>query len=101
LKPQVGACVIYYGVLPGVQPDLSKIDGAVLGHYADHDDWAGPAAARALEQQIKDAGKQVEFHVYPDTQHGFFNDTRPEVYNAEAARLTWDRTLAFYRQHLG
>lgn len=101
LKPQIGACVIYYGVLPGAQPDLAGLQAAVLGHYAENDQFAGPQAARALESQIKAAGKQVEFHIYPATEHGFFNDTRSDVYNAEAARLTWERTLAFYRQHLG
>jgi carboxymethylenebutenolidase len=101
LKAAIGACVIYYGVLPGVQPDLAKVQAAVLGHYAENDEWASPAAARALEEQLRAAGRQVEFHIYPDTAHGFFNDTRAEVYNAEAARLSWERTLAFYRQHLG
>ncbi len=100
LKPQVGACVIYYGVLPGTQPDLSKIQGALLGHYAEHDDWASPASARELEMKLKSLGKQVEFHTYAGTEHAFFNDTRPEVYNAPASKLSWERTLAFYRQHL-
>ena len=45
----------------------------MLGHYAENDGWASPDAARALEKQIKDAGKQAEFHIYPGTQHGFFN----------------------------
>ena len=99
LRP-VDACVVYYGVLPGVQPDLSKIEGAVLGHYAEHDEWAGPKAARALEKQLSDLGKQVEFHIYPGAGHGFFNDTRPEAHAAEAAKQSWDRTLAFYKQHL-
>ncbi len=99
LKP-VDACVIYYGVLPGVQPDLSKLRGPVLGHYADHDEWASPAAAHALEGQIQAAGAQTEFHIYPDTQHAFFNDTRPEIYNAAAAQTSWQRTLAFYKKHL-
>ncbi len=100
LKPQVGACVIYYGVLPGAQPDMAAVQAPVLGHYAEHDDWAGPAAVRDLETKLKDAGKQVEFHTYPDTQHGFFNDTRPDVHAPEASQLSWERTLAFYRQHL-
>jgi carboxymethylenebutenolidase len=99
LRP-VDACVIYYGALPGVQPDLANIEGAVLGHYAENDGWASPEAARALEQQIREKGAQVEFHVYPGTEHGFFNDTRSEVHNADASRQSWDRTLAFYRQHL-
>jgi carboxymethylenebutenolidase len=101
LKPQVGACVIYYGVVPGVQPDLSKIEGAVLGHYAENDDWASAATVRELEMKLKSLGKDVEFHTYPGTHHGFFNDTRTEVYAADAATLSWERTVAFYRKHLG
>ena len=94
------ACVIYYGVLPGVQPDLSKVQCPILGHYAEHDDFASPEMARALEQQLKALGKQVEFHIYPGTSHAFFNDDRPEIYNAEAAKLSWDRTLAFFSANL-
>ena len=101
LKPQIGACVIYYGALPGVQPDLAQVQAAVLGHYAENDQWASPAAAKALEGQLEAAGKQVEFHVYPGTDHAFFNDSRPEVYKSDAAKLSWERTLAFFRQHLG
>ncbi len=101
LKAQVGACVIYYGVVPGVQPDLSKIEGAVLGHYAENDDWASAATVRELEMKLKSLGKDVEFHTYPGTHHGFFNDTRTEVYAADAATLSWERTVAFYRKHLG
>ncbi len=100
LKPQIGACVIYYGVLPGAQPDLSKVQAPVLGHYAEHDQFASPASARELENKLKSLNKQVEFHIYPGTDHAFFNDTRPEVYHAEAARQSWERTLAFFREHL-
>ena len=100
LKSQIGACVIYYGVLPGALPDLAQVQAAVLGHYAENDQFAGPQAARALEGQLKSQGKQVEFHIYPGTEHAFFNDTRPEVHDAEASKLTWERTLAFFRQHL-
>lgn len=104
LQP-IDACVIYYGVLPGVQPDLSKLAGPVLGHYAAEDGWANPDAAHALEQQIRDAGKQVEFHIYPGAKHAFMNPS-PEVtkaggeYNEAAAKTSWDRTLAFYKEHL-
>ncbi len=99
LRP-VDACVIYYGALPGVQPDLTKIAGPVLGHYAENDGWASPEAAAALKKQISDAGKQVEFHQYAGTEHAFFNDARPEVYAADAAKTSWERTLAFYKQNL-
>ena len=101
LKPEVGACVIYYGVVPGVQPDLVKISGAVLGHYAENDDWASPATVRDLEMKLKSLGKDAEFHTYPGTHHGFFNDTRAEVHAPEAAQQSWERTISFYRKHLG
>jgi carboxymethylenebutenolidase len=99
LRP-VDACVIYYGVLPGVQPDVAKLQGPVLGHYAEKDAFASPDTARALEKQIRDAGKQVEFHIYPDTDHGFANDTRPDVYSEAASKQAWDRTLEFFRKNL-
>lgn len=96
----IDACVVYYGVLPGAQPDLSMLRGPVLGHYAEHDDSASPDKARALESQIRGLGKQVELQIYPGTTHAFFNDDRPEVYNAAAATTSWQRTLAFFREHL-
>jgi carboxymethylenebutenolidase len=99
LRP-IDATVIYYGALPGVQPDLSKVAGPVLGHYAQNDGWASPEAAAALEKQLKDLGKSVEFHQYAGTEHAFFNDTRPEVYNAAASKQSWERTIAFYKKHL-
>jgi carboxymethylenebutenolidase len=99
LNSQVGACVVYYGVLP-TQPDLSNVEAPVLGHFAEHDDWASPATARELESKLKGLGKQVEFHIYPGTSHGFFNNTRPEVHNPDASKQSWERTLAFYRDYL-
>lgn len=104
LRP-VDACVIFYGVLPGVQPDLTKLAGPVIGHYAEDDGWATPEAARALEKQIRDAGKTVEFFMYEGAKHAFMNPS-PEVpkaggaYNELAAQTAWERTLAFYRANL-
>jgi carboxymethylenebutenolidase len=100
LKP-IDAPVIYYGVMMGEQPDITKLVGPVLGHYAENDGWIPVAAVRDLEQKLKDAGKQPEFHVYAGTDHGFFNDTRPEAHNADASKLTWERTLAFFKKHMG
>jgi carboxymethylenebutenolidase len=49
---------------------------------------------------LRGLGKEVEIIVYPGVDHAFFNDTRPEVYNAEAAKAVWARSLAFFRAHL-
>ena len=101
LKPEIGACVVYYGMRPGTQPNFADIQAPVLGHYAENDNFASPAAARDLEASLKSLGKEVEFHIYPGTEHAFFNDTRADVYNADAAKLSWERTLPFFRTHLG
>ena len=99
LKP-LDACVVYYGVL-SAQPDLSKLAGPVLGHYAENDGSASPEKAHELEREIHLAGKHAQFYNYMGADHAFFNDTRPEVYNKAAAGLSWDRTLAFLKEQLG
>jgi len=73
----------------------------VLGLYAGRDTSVTPDAVRQLEAKLKELGKSVEMHIYPDTKHAFFNDTRPEVYNKEAATDAWQRTVEFFRTHLG
>jgi carboxymethylenebutenolidase len=98
---RVGACVVFYGIHPKVEPDLEALRAPVLGIYAEKDQFVPPAAARALEERLKALGKDAEFHVYPGTDHAFFNDTRPEVHDAEAAADAWRRTLDFLRRHLG
>lgn len=100
LKPELAACVPYYGVLMGATPDLSQVKAAVLGHYAEHDQFASPEVARDLERQLREHGRDATFHIYPGTQHAFFNDTSAEVYNSGAAAQSWDRTLEFFRRHL-
>jgi carboxymethylenebutenolidase len=100
---KVRAVVPFYGVVPwqGAQPDYSALSGAVLGHYAGKDESANPDAARALERTLKQAGnRDVEIHTYPEAEHAFFNDTRPEVYDPEASALAWQQTIEFLRARL-
>lgn len=93
---RIGAAVDFYGVHPAVKPDVARLSGPVLLHFATRDTSTPPDAANALAQRIRDAGKHVEAHFY-EADHAFFNDQRPAVYNAEAAKLAWERTLAFLR----
>jgi len=97
----IGVCVIYYGVLPTFQADHEAIRAPILGHYADNDASLPVSAVRDLESNLKGLGKDVQFHIYEGTEHAFFNDSRADVYNAAAAKQSWERTLAFFRQHLG
>jgi carboxymethylenebutenolidase len=94
-----GAAVDFYGSHPQVKPDFSRLSGPVQFHFANRDKSTPVDKANALVQQIRDAGKDVEAHFY-EADHAFFNDTRPTVYNGEAAPLAWERTLLFLRKVL-
>jgi len=100
-NPHVGACVVFYGGHPNVKPDLPNLHAPVLGLYAARDGFVTPDSVHQLESKLKELGKQIEAHIYPGTDHAFFNDTRPEVYNADAADDAWRRTVQFLRKHLG
>ena len=95
----VAACVIYYGGHLAVKNDYDRLQAPVLGHWAEHDDWANAHKA-VIERELRQRGKAVEFHGYPGTKHAFFNDERPDVYDAQAAEQSLARTLAFFREHL-
>ncbi len=103
LRPDaVRAAVPFYGIAPeGAEPDWSALTAAVEGHFAEHDDRASPEAVAALEERLTELGKEVRVFSYPGTSHAFFNDTRPEVYDEDAARQAWVRTLEFLRAKLG
>jgi carboxymethylenebutenolidase len=98
-NPAIGACVVYYGIHPNVKPPLSGLQAPVLGFFAEMDSMVTPAVVHDLEEQLRAAGKSPEFHIYPATDHAFFNDTRP-VYNESAAHDSWHRMLAFFRKNL-
>ncbi len=100
---KVKAVVPFYGALAweGVEPDYSAIKGALQGHYAERDEWASPEVARDLERRVRESGNSdATVYIYEGAEHAFFNDTRPEVYHAEASRLAWERTIDFLRSHL-
>jgi carboxymethylenebutenolidase len=98
----VSACVPFYGLIPwpDAHPDWSKLDAAVLGHFAENDAFFSPEQARALEDQLRSHGKEVEIIIHPGVEHAFFNDTRPEVHDAETSRRTFDQTVEFLRDNI-
>ncbi len=99
----VRVCVPFYGVIPwpSAQPDWSRLEAAVQIHVAEKDAFFTPDAAAELEETLQGLGKEVEVFVYPNTDHAFFNDTRPEVYDEQAAAQAWTRTLELLRAKLG
>jgi carboxymethylenebutenolidase len=97
---QVGACVVFYGIHPNVKPDLANLRAPVLGIYAERDQSTPPEVVHDLEQKLKALGKSVEMHIYPNVGHAFFNDTRPDVYEARSAEDAWRRTIEFLAKNL-
>ena len=101
---QVKAVVSYYGVIHDLSEiDASKLSGvAVLGHFGTKDDFMPTDNVHALEQQLSDAGVDVEMFLY-DAAHAFANEDDPfnGNYDEEAARQAWVRTLEFLRSKLG
>lgn len=98
-----GAVVPWYGLIPWpeAEPDWTKLEAPVEGHYAGKDGFFTPEAATALEAKLRGLGKAATLYQYPEADHAFFNDTRPEVYDPEAAAVAWQRTLDFLHTRLG
>jgi carboxymethylenebutenolidase len=100
LNHQIGAVVDFYGIHPNVHPDFANLAAPVLGLFGEKDEFVPPDAVRSLESAIQSAGGVIEAHIYPEVGHAFFNDSRPDVYNADTAADAWQRTLGFLQQHL-
>jgi len=99
---KVKACVPWYGIIPwpDVQPDWSALDAPVLGHFAENDAFFTPAAVAELAETLESLGKEAELVVHPGVDHAFFNDTRPEVYDAATAGACWTQTIGFLKTNL-
>ena len=91
------AGVPYYGAAAETAA-VPKMRAPLLVHYAENDDGINRLKA-GFEEAKKSAGVRFESHVYPGTQHGFHNNSTPR-YNEAAAKLSWDRTVAFFRKNL-
>jgi carboxymethylenebutenolidase len=97
LSDRIGAVVDFYGIHPNTPVDPARISVPVLAHFGERDASVPPAVARTLVEKIRSAGGRIEAYFYP-ADHAFFNDTRPEVYDAASAELAWKRTLDFLRR---
>ncbi|NLD56197.1 MAG: dienelactone hydrolase family protein [Burkholderiaceae bacterium] len=95
--PEILAAAPYYGPAPGAA-QVANIKARMLIHYAGNDERIN-AGWPAYEAALKEAGVRYEAFVYPDTQHGFHNDTTPR-YDEAAARQSWERTLALFNETL-
>jgi carboxymethylenebutenolidase len=93
----VAATAVFYGSRGG---EYAASRSAFQFHLAETDPYVSASGVKSLQKSLKKAGREAEFHTYPGTGHWFFESDRPEAYRAEAARLAWDRLLAFFSHHL-
>ena len=94
----LNAAVPYYGRQPATE-DVAKINAPIMAHYAENDQGIN-AGITAFEDELKRQNKNYQIFIYPGTGHAFNNDTNPDRYNAEAARLAWSRTVSFFNEKL-
>lgn len=96
--PDLGAAVPFYGGQPPAD-QVSGIEAPLMIHYAGLDERIN-AGWPAYEAALDAAGKVYTMYMYENTNHGFHNDTTPR-YDEAAAQLAQERTIAFFREHLG
>jgi carboxymethylenebutenolidase len=99
IKTPVDATVVYYGNVARTAAELKSLQGPVLGHFASRDKWINEKMVAGFEAQMAAAGKQLTAHWY-EAEHAFANPTGAR-YDEADAKLAWQRTLAFFEQHLG
>jgi carboxymethylenebutenolidase len=97
LAEEIAAVVTFYASYPGL--DYLSAKAAYLCHFAEDDPFEPAESVAEMEQDLRAAGKQVTCYTYPGTRHWFFEENRPE-YDAQAARLAWERTIAFLHERL-
>ena len=95
--PELAASVPFYG-RQAAAADVPKIEAPLLLHYGALDERVN-AGWPDYEAALKQHGKAYTAHIYEGANHGFHNDTTPR-YDAAAAELAWDRTIAFFNAHL-
>lgn len=96
--PDLDAAVPYYGRQPAVE-DVAKIKAPLMAHYAGNDQGINAGIA-AFEEALKKNNKEYQIFIYEGANHAFNNDSNPERYNEEAAKLAWSRTIAFFKEKL-
>jgi carboxymethylenebutenolidase len=97
LGSDLNAGVAYYGRQPAAA-DVPKISAPLMLHYAGADQGVD-AGIPAFETALKANNKKYELFMYDGKQHGFHNDTTPR-YDADAAKLSWERSLEFFKKNL-
>lgn len=94
----IHSVVLFYGTDGTVGGDYSRSRASYLGHFAEMDVYESQSNIDHLAMVLRQAGRPVDFHLYPGTGHWFFEPDRVQAYHPEAANLAWQRTLDFLKR---
>ena len=98
--PELAACVVNYGRLVTDPKLINQIQAPILGVFGGLDRGIPVKEVRAFEKKARAAGKTVVIEVYPKSGHAFINENDTKAYNLEDAAHAWQKTLAFFAEHL-
>ena len=96
---EVGAGVAFYGGARNVEL-VPEIRAPLLGLFGEEDHGIPVDVVHTFEQELEERQVPHEIHIYSGAGHAFFNDSRPQIYDAVAAQDAWERTLAWFRNYL-
>jgi carboxymethylenebutenolidase len=97
--PELAAAAPFYGDIPD-DDVLKGLKAPTLFIAGNRDGWITPEKVNGLKEAARKHNLPLEVVSY-DADHAFFNNTRPEVYNREAAADAWQRVLSLFKKHLG
>jgi len=95
----IKAAAPFYGEIPSDEK-LQNLNCPVFYAYGENDGWIQRKDVDRLASALSKFNKPGEVKVYPGCSHGFFNDTRADVYSANDARDAWERSLKLFEQNL-
>lgn len=96
--PETDVAISWYGVPPAEAADVSTIAIPFQGHFAQRDEFFLPDAVKAFEARLREGGVNYEAYWY-DAHHAFGNENN-DIYDPEATKLAWERSLTFLATHL-
>jgi len=99
INKKIGACIVYYGIRKDVENKLSSLEAPVLGFFGELDKGVPVERVNQLDEEMKKAGKEHTFIVYPNANHAFFNDTRP-AYDLKSAKDSWEKMIEFFNKRI-
>lgn len=93
----LNAGVPFYGVAPASE-EVAKIKAPMMLQYAEEDPRVN-ASQEGYKKALEESSKDFKLYIYEGTRHGFHNNSTPR-YDKDQAKLAWDRTISFFKEHL-